>query len=76
MATKTAKRGDVIYDSEWGHVCTCTERLHPHSENGMRTDYSQVSYDNTVVVDRESGTESGSFYYSCTRCSAGTWSGL
>ena len=69
MTTKQ-KRGEIIYDDHYGHVCTCTAFVDdvayaPHT-----------TYQNTVVCDRSSGTESGSFYYHCRRCGAGRYSGM
>lgn len=68
------KRGEVIYDDYSGaHVCRCTEHVY-YDEDG---DPIHAEYDmSAVVCDRSSGTESGSFYYHCTRCGAGAWSGL
>ena len=68
MATKT--RGKITYDDQYGHVCTCTAFVDdvayaPHT-----------TYQNTVSADRNSGTETGSYWYSCSRCGAGGWSGL
>ena len=77
MASKTKIRGRVIYDSEWGHVCTCAESVGgTYYVDGNPTPYQYATYDNTVRCDRSSGTESGSFWWQCERCGAGTWSGL
>lgn len=77
MSDKTKVRGHITYDSEYGHVCTCSETLHPYYESGLRTNYFQSAYDNTVRVARDvEPTESGSYWYVCERCGAGGWSGL
>jgi hypothetical protein len=61
------KRGQITYDDQHGHVCTCTKRA-----VGERDVYRP-----TVTVDRSiEPTESGSWWYSCSRCGAGGWSGL
>lgn len=67
-----ARRGHILYDATFGHVCSCTER----------TAYDPLGnperpiYENTVQVDRNlAPTESGSYYYVCSRCGAGEWSG-
>ena len=64
--------GKVIYDDQHGHVCLCTEHVY-YDEDGLPV---YADYQPTVTCDRSSGTESGSFYYSCSRCGAGAWSGL
>lgn len=63
-------RGEVIFDSYFGHVCTCT--AHRHSTWSDQRD----DYERTVVSDPSSGTESGTFTYRCERCGASTRSGL
>lgn len=71
MTTRTA-RGEITYDDQHGHVCTCTERVHRDSD-GMP---SYATYRPTVAVDRSiEPTESGSWFYVCSRCGAGRWSG-
>lgn len=65
-------RGEVIYADGYGHVCTCTEAV-TYDENGYP---EHADYLPTVTPDRETATESGSYFYSCSRCGAGTWSGL
>jgi hypothetical protein len=64
--------GRITYDDRFGHVCTCTERGVYFDRDG--TPY--VEYSNTVAADRSiAPTESGSWWYSCSRCGAGAWSG-
>jgi hypothetical protein len=65
------RRGEVIYDSEFGHVCKCTEAIE-YDDEGYP---SHATYQPTVTADRSSATESGSYFYSCSRCGAGSWSG-
>ncbi len=65
-------RGDITYDDEFGHVCTCTQAVTYDAEGYPE----RASYLPTVSSDRASGTESGSYWYSCSRCGAGGWSGL
>lgn len=86
---KTATRGRVTYDCEYGHVCTCTKTTecdgHPSGpfDHAGETVYCDgtcsqafVSYDETVRVDRAvEPTEGGSYWYVCSRCGAGAWSG-
>lgn len=68
---KTKERR-VIYDDQFGHVCTCTEAV-TYDADGYP---EQASYLPTVKVDRDTApTESGSWYYVCSRCGAGAWSG-
>lgn len=63
------KHGQIIYDEQCGgHVCTCTRTV---PEN-----FGWPVYKKTVKVDRSiEPTESGSWWYHCTRCGAGAWSG-
>jgi len=68
---KLIKSGEVIYDSQFGHVCTCTEAV-TYDDEGYP---EPASYLPTVAADRASATESGSYWYSCQRCGAGAWSG-
>lgn len=35
-----------------------------------------TAHGRSVLCDRSTGTESGSFYWHCEDCGAGTWSGL
>lgn len=66
MSDQPAIRG-VIYDDQYGHVCTCTQK-----DEG-----EFYSYKPTVKVARDvEPTETGSWYYVCSRCGAGAWSGL
>lgn len=84
------KRGKIIYTDEYGHVCTCTETNeygecegHPSGPwdrmgETVFCDGSCQHYETylpTVTADRATATESGSYWYSCSRCGAGTWSG-
>ena len=63
------KRGAILYDGEYGHVCTCTRRT-------VGTVTKHYAYAPTVHVDRSvEPTESGSWWYACSRCGAGAWSG-
>ena len=71
METKT-KRGTITYDDQFGHVCTCTEAV-TYDDEGYP---ERASYLPTVEADRESGTETGSYWYTCSRCGAGAWSGM
>lgn len=92
MTTKAAVRGAITYDSEFGHVCTCTESVqygecegHPAGPNDAmgETVYCDgtcnpvhAAYEPTVHADRSiEPTNGGSYYYSCSRCGAGGWSG-
>jgi len=69
----TTPHTGIIYDSELGHVCGCSER-EPHRDADGNPIYPD--YDRTVSVDRSvEPTESGSWYYRCSRCGAGAWSG-
>ncbi|HET6916834.1 MAG TPA: hypothetical protein VFH56_12150 [Acidimicrobiales bacterium] len=70
MTTKT--KGRVTYDDQFGHVCTCTEKVY-YDDEGF-PEYAE--YAPTVTADPESATETGSYWYSCSRCGAGAWSGL
>ena len=71
MTSKAKVRGTITYVEEYGHVCTCTAFVDdvayaPHT-----------TYQNTVSADRSiEPTESGSYWYVCSRCGAGGWSGL
>jgi len=68
------KTGQITYDDDFagGHVCTCSRRLVRDKEG--EGDY--YTYENTVVADRSvEPTQSGSWWYYCTRCGAGAWSG-
>lgn len=73
MSAKQQKRGSIVYDELHGHVCTCAE-LPPH-----RDDDGEIAFPNyrhTVAVDRSvEPTEGGSYYYVCSGCGAGAWSG-
>ena len=61
--------GKIEYDSRFGHVCTCTETEGPDPLDAP-------TYDPTVGVDRsQEPTEGGSYFYVCSRCGAGAWSG-
>lgn len=67
----TATRGKVTYDSDYGHVCTCTQSVFSGFDGG-----GYVRYEPTVAVDRAvEPTESGAYWYVCSRCGAGAWSG-
>lgn len=67
------ERNEIIYDDQFGHVCTCTRKVVIDAD-GLE---SHATYKPTVKADRTiEPTESGSYWYSCTRCGTGTWSGL
>lgn len=69
----TRKRGKLTYSDEYGHVCTCTEKIERDADGFP----SHVGYLPTVRVVREvEPTETGSWYYRCERCGASGWSGL
>jgi hypothetical protein len=84
-------RGEITYDSEFGHVCTCTVELSGECEGHPAGPYDRMgetvycdgscspthaTYEPTVHVDRSiEPTEGGSYYYVCGRCGAGGWSG-
>jgi hypothetical protein len=72
MDAQVKQRGTVIYDSEYGNVCTCTREDVGSADGG----YVHTFYSPTVSPDRGSGTETGSYWYTCSRCGAGAWSGL
>jgi hypothetical protein len=65
--------GKITYDSEYGHVCSCSEELHSASgEDGE----GYYTYARTVNVCRDiEPTESGSWLYACSDCGATAWSG-
>jgi hypothetical protein len=72
VSASTRKRGEIRYDDQVGHVCTCTEAT-MYDDNGYP---SHSSYLPTVEADKDvAPTESGSWYYVCARCGAGDWSG-
>ncbi len=72
MTKTTAKRGEITYDDHFGHVCTCTEATE-YDDEGYPL---QPSYLPTVNPARDiEPTESGSYWYTCSRCGAGGWSG-
>lgn len=77
MTTKV--RGKLTYDSYFGHVCTCTARetkLTFAGFEGEQGEHDWTTYEPTVGVDRSiPPTDSGSWYYVCSRCGAGGWSG-
>lgn len=65
--------GRITYDDQAGHVCTCTEEVQRDADGNP----DHATYEPTVRVARDiEPTESGSWYYSCSRCGAGAWSGL
>lgn len=65
--------GTLTYSDEYGHVCTCTERV---ARDALGAPI-HAEYAPTVKVNRDvPPTESGSWWYSCARCGAGGWSGL
>src|SRR5258708_37244832 len=70
MSTKV--RGEIKYDSQYGHVCVCTEAVE-YDDEGYPT---HATYLPTVSGDRGSATESGSDYYSCSKCGARPGGGL
>jgi hypothetical protein len=63
--------GEIQYDDQYGHVCTCTAFVDDVAYAPHTTYQPTVS----VVRDEESPTESGSYWYQCSRCGAGGWSG-
>lgn len=66
------RAGSITYDDQHGHVCTCTQATE-YDDNG---DPLAPSYLPTVAADRDQPpTESGSYFYVCSRCGAGGWSG-
>ena len=68
----TRRTGEILYDEQYGHVCTCT-RATEYDDDGYP---SHDSYLPTVQADRDvRPTESGSWWYVCSRCGAGAWSG-
>lgn len=70
--TTATKRGSITYDDQHGHVCTCTEAVTYDAEGYPE----HASYLPTVNVDRNiTPTESGSYWYACSRCGSGAWSG-
>lgn len=73
MSARTRERHAVVYDSEHGHVCTCSE-LEPYRDDSGEA--IAPNYRHTVEVDRSTEpTETGSWLYFCTRCGASAWSG-
>lgn len=69
---RDVKRGQITYDDQCGHVCTCTLMLStPLAYEAQRPLYSPTV---RVAPDVEP-TESGSYWYVCMRCGAGGWSG-
>jgi len=64
------RRGTIIYDDRYGHVCTCTQRV-----AGSTTRYHVYTRSVDVVRDVEP-TQTGSWLYACKRCGATAWSGL
>jgi len=71
MSTQT-ECGRIIYDSEHGHVCTCSQSGIYFDSDGN----AYEEYEHTVRVDRDTEpTNSGSWFYVCERCGAGAWSG-
>lgn len=70
--TGEPRRGQITYDDQHGHVCTCTQAVE-YDEHG---EPREPSYLPTVAVARDvEPTESGSYWYVCSRCGAGGWSG-
>lgn len=63
-------RGEITYDEQaGGHVCTCTRHV-----VGQTTKH--YAYKPTVAIDPDvEPTESGSWWYVCSRCGAAAWSG-
>lgn len=69
MTSKTKVRGTITYDDYFGHVCTCADVTPDDSEYPV--------YERTVDVVRSvEPTETGSWFYACSRCGASGWSGL
>jgi hypothetical protein len=71
MSSTTTKRGEVRYDDQSGHVCTCTEAV-TYDADGYP---EHASYLPTVSADDTPPTECGSWHYVCSRCGASAWSG-
>jgi hypothetical protein len=68
----TTRTGSITYDEQYGHVCACTGTVE-YDDDGYP---SHMSYLPTVAADRDTApTESGSWFYVCSRCGAGAWSG-
>jgi hypothetical protein len=66
------RSGEIRYDDQYGHVCTCTEAVE-YDDEGYPL---HASYLPTVKADGDTRpTESGSWFYRCERCGAGAWSG-
>lgn len=64
----------ITYDSEHGHVCTCSELEPFRDETGEAI---APNYRHTVEPDRTvEPTDSGSWLYVCKACGASAWSGL
>ncbi|MCR4339130.1 MAG: hypothetical protein NUW01_04490 [Gemmatimonadaceae bacterium] len=80
MTRSTITRGEITYDDYFGHVCTCTGRVERGNIVGLdgETAYTmeRTVYEQTVGAVRDSATETGSYWYTCSRCGAGGWSGL
>jgi hypothetical protein len=71
-AWKAEKHGKIRYDDQYGHVCTCTEKVVRDQDGNP----DHPTYKPTVKADRNiEPTDSGSYWYFCTRCGAGAWSG-
>ena len=67
------KRGSITHDDQYGHVCTCSRTIERDADGEAVHD----RYSQTVSVARYiRPTESGSWWYVCSRCGAGGWSGL
>lgn len=65
-------RGEILYDDQYGHVCSCTAKV----ERDDGGELIHTSFDPTVRVDRSvEPTQGGSWWYVCSRCGAGAWSG-
>jgi hypothetical protein len=70
----SGKRGHLVYDDEGGGlVCTCTQVVTLDDDGSPE----HVEFDPTVQIDRSvEPTESGSWWFVCTRCGAAGWSGV
>lgn len=73
MSSTVKIRGKLMYDDySASMVCTCTETVYRDDDD----DPIHADYEDTVTADKNSGTESGSYWYTCQKCGAAGWSGL
>ena len=65
-------RGTITLDEQSCHVCTCSETT-VYDDEGYP---AYAAYEPTVSADRSiPPTEGGSWFYVCSKCGAGAWSG-